>query len=391
MKDEDLDRSLHTSSMISLRHLWRILLGALFLTISCQTAMREAESTHFVYVWYDAQDRQQLYLAGVDGSEVMQLTSAEFNIGNHFDISGDQIAYTQQNTDLAEQIHILTLNNNRVKSDISHDCGQDSCVNPVWAADGRRIVYERRNAQGDEPRLYWLDAQTGETLPVFNEASVLGYRPQLSPDDRYLSFVHIPPEGDNTIGLLPAGHSLDDGHGHGALLLNQQRILVYDFETGEQVAVANLMNSQATWRGDSAEFLVADMAFAGEQFGVHLLHVDPANQQMIDISGDRTVDDATPTWSPDAEWVAFNRKLSGTAMGRQIWLMRPDGSEATPVTNDADWNHSKVQFSADGNLMLFQRFNVTQPASDPSIWLLDRNTNELRQIVPVGARPQWVP
>ncbi|MGB1251516.1 MAG: TolB family protein [Candidatus Promineifilaceae bacterium] len=358
--------------------------------VSCGSGTASDPSTQFVYVWYDAQDRQQLFLADVDGMTPVQLTSAEFNIGNQFDISQNRIIYTEQTADLQEHIHLLTLNKN-TPSTSKIDCGDDSCTNPIWAADGRRVVYERRNREGEEPRLFWLDADSQETLPVFDDETVIGYRPQLSADGRYLSFVHIPPEGESTLALLPEGHNINDGHGHGNLLLNQQRILVFDFETGEQVALANLMNSTATWAGSSAEFLLTDMAFSGEQFGVHLMYVDPAERQMIDISGDRTVDDASPTWSPDGAWIAFNRKLASTGMGRQIWLMRPDGSEAVALTDDADWNHSQVRFSADGNRLLFQRFNVTQPTSDPSIWLFDRETSDMRQIIPAGARPQWWP
>ena len=363
----------------------------LLLFISCNQSTA-SPSGRFVYVWYDAQDRQQLFLGDIHDMEPIQLSSAEFGIGNTFDLHSNRIIYTRQNADLSEQIWLLTLNKSGAQSDQPlFDCVNASCKNPIWASDGRRIVYEQRNAAGEEPRLYWLDSQTGDTLPVFDDESVIGYRPQLSVDDRYLSFIHIPPEGDNIIGLLPQGHTVDDGHGHGNLLLNEQRVVAFDFETGEQVALANLMNSAATWSGVSAEFLLTDMAFFGEQFGVHLMHVDPAKREMIDISGDNVVDDASPTWSPDGEWVAFNRKSAGTAMGRQIWLMRPDGSEATSLTNDTDWNHAQVQFSADGNQLLFQRFNVTQPTSDPSIWLFDRTTNDMRQLIQQGARPKWIP
>lgn len=366
----------------------------ILILIGCKSPQSTSSfSGRFVYFWFDAQDRQQLFLSDINGAEPVQLTSAEVGVGNGLSLHDDTLIYTQQNAALQESIWLLTLAaNGTARSDEQVlPCGDASCQNPVWASDGRRVVYERRNAQNEAPRLFWLDTRTGETLPVFNDEAVLGYRPQLSADDRYLSFVHIPQPGDDLTLLLPEGHSLDDGHGHGNLMLNQQRVLVYDFETGEQVALANLMNSEATWRTDSAEFLLTDMSFYGERFGVSLMHVDPAAREMIDISGENLIDDASPSWSPDGEWIAFNRKSAGTAMGRQIWMMRPNGSQASALTSDADWNHARVHFSADGNLLLFQRFNVTQPQSEPSIWLLDRRSNAMRRLIDEGARPLWLP
>src|SRR5690606_18396118 len=86
-------------------------------------------------------------------------------------------------------------------------CPQAECSGPVWSPDGRRVIYERRPRVGgllDSPRLYWLDADTGETLPLIDGNETPGYGARFSPDGQWLSYVSI---ADDGVVLF----NLDDG------------------------------------------------------------------------------------------------------------------------------------------------------------------------------------
>lgn len=359
-----------------------VVLGWLVL-VACGSGAGEVG---IVYIGWDGAGVTQLFVVDGDGENQRQLTTSDYGI---FDFAvapaGGSLVYAQLRADAGSDLWLIEDEEARLVL----ACPDQQCVGAVWAHDGGRVVYERRTLTGAEPRLWWLDVRSGESVPVFSDEALLGYAAAFSTDDRYLSFVQFLPPDDS---LLPPGHSFGDGHNHGADFASQptQQVTVFDFESGRQLAVPNFMNSRGVWRPGAEEVLLLDMQFLGPSFSAHILHVDVMTDAVTDISQALTVEDASPAWRGDGEWVVFGRKRSQAPMGFQLWLMRSDGSEARQLTDDANIHHGQPSFSVDGETILFQRFDITNPASDPSIWLYVVATGEMQEIVGAGSRPQWV-
>ena len=323
----------------------------------------------------------QLFVHNLETGEEQQLTNAAEGVFSYV-ASGEQAITVQDRADGGADLWLVDVNGG--ESEQILDCADVRCDQPFWSADGRRVVYVRRSLLGEEPRVYWLDSATGDTVPVFTDNELFGYAPRLSADDRYLSFVTQPPASE----LLPPGHSPSDGHDH-SLQLNTQRVTLYDFETGKQIVVPNRMSSAATWQPDSTKLLVTDLQLFGERLGIHLLLIDAESGEVDDISEVRLVEDGTPDWSADGDQLVFTRALASTAMGRQLWTMSPDGSGQQQLTNDANIHHGQPTWSADGSRILLQTFDTTRSDVPPQIVIYDVETGEMRPIVE-GNRPSWV-
>jgi Tol biopolymer transport system component len=74
------------------------------------------------------------------------------------------------------------------------DCDGDTCRNPIWTPDGRRLIYERGFNMGPgqlpvNQRLFWFDMTSQTTTPVFSDPAVIGANPRLSPDGTWLSYL----------------------------------------------------------------------------------------------------------------------------------------------------------------------------------------------------------
>jgi TolB protein len=107
------------------------------------------------------------------------------------------------------------------------------------------------------------------------------------------------------------------------------------------------------------------------------------------LSEDGAFNDGNAAWSPDGEWIAFGRRLAGTNTGRQLWLMRADGSEARALTNNIAIHYGPPSWSPDGRFLLFQQYNSSTPDEPPTVWLLENATGEFVQVTDSGLLPTF--
>ncbi|HLF01245.1 MAG TPA: hypothetical protein VI547_04675, partial [Anaerolineales bacterium] len=260
-------------------------------------------------------------------------------------------------------------------------CSSHRCTAPAFSPDGRRLAFERHP----------LDRLEASSIEVINLGD--GSRATLDGDAwhiaRFPTFAH-----DGRLAYLN---------------IFEQVIVVHDFNTGESQRIPNTSGEMGAWSPDGQYLMFPEItseppptpgpgtpapALQIDTFFSHLRRVSVSSGVSEDLSGNFTVEDAGPTYSPSGEWIAFGRKNLDQEQwtpGRQLWLMRADGGEARALTNDSLYNHSNFLWSPDGTVIVYVRFDVTDPASTTELWSISAAGAEAQLLAMGGYLPEWLP
>ena len=331
-----------------------------------------------LYISWEDEAADQLFVADFDGQTVTTspLTQTETDILD-FAVKpdGSQIAYAVLRDGGAADLWLVNSDGSQNRELLA--CPDAACSQAQWLPDSQRLIYERRTipapgAPPGNPRLWWLDVTTGQTVPLFQDSQLLGLYPRLSHNGQWLSFVS----------------PIDQG------------IQLFNLEDGSGMLIPNQMGSPAVWRPQSDSLLVTNINTSGANWSVELTSVDLASeatavlsQPIVDSAGASAdgVDDSSPAWSADGGWIAFGRKLPRTPMGRQIWVMQQDGADPYPITDDPKIHHGEISWSPDGRFLLYQQYNLEELYAKPTVWLVEISTGQRTEVASPGTLPAWLP
>ncbi|MCB0169686.1 MAG: PD40 domain-containing protein [Anaerolineae bacterium] len=321
-----------------------------------------------LYVAKDAIGNDQIFVIDPDGGDAVQLTQETYGVFD-FALSPDAstIAYSALREDGGSDLWAISPEGQTRYPLLT--CPEAVCNGVAWQPNSDRLIYERRNmlvpgAAPGPPRLWWLNLSNSETVAVFDDNQILGYGATWASDGRWLSYIAPSSQG----------------------------VQVFNVDDGRNFVVPSRLGGLAVWDPAGESLLVADLQPSDEGFAVHLLKASPETGELVDLSGEKQlVEDTSPTWSPDGAWIALTRKAAGASMGKQVWLMRSDGSEAHSLTNDTEIHHGLPAWSPDGRYLAFQRFPLREIDAKPSIWLFDLETEDLHQLAADSNRPTWIP
>lgn len=340
--------------------------------------------TSVLFSRVDDRGREQLWLAPItlapDRVELetpRQLGEAPFGVWDFaVDPGSGQVVYSMLNEDGTADL--WTLSAGARAPSLFLACPSAACAGVAFSPDSRLLAFSQRNDTGmgapvvSPPRLRMMDLATGETAAVFGDSQQLGFEPRWSTDGQWLSY--LSPD------LIGVG--------------------VYNLETGAQHFYATSTGETGVWHPRQNRLVISRMEQQGELYQVHLYAVDPTQEAAPDALGirlslhDVPVEDNSPAWSPDGEWLAFRRKeLAGPreSLGKQLWLMRGDGSDARPLTVAPAFDHGPPTWSPDGRYLLYHKFPLRGPDVTISVWVMDVTTGQEWEIARPGQRPQWVP
>jgi TolB protein len=251
-------------------------------------------------------------------------------------------------------------------------CPEAACSTPSFSSDGALLAYSKRSVTGpnvpmiNPPRLWLLDVATGESAALFSDSQRLGFEPAFSSDSKWLAFVSPQPSG---VGIL-------------------------NLESGVELFLPDGTGEVGAWRPDAPEIVMAQVITTSADYPTHLVRYNAETGARVDLSGvDALVQDDSPAFSPDGEWIAFRRKtLDGeqSTPGKQIWIMRADGSEARALTSSAEHDHAPPQWSLDGNRLTFHRYNLRNAPIVIAAMVYDVESGAYWEAATPAQEPMWL-
>jgi len=156
------------------------------------------------------------------------------------------------------------------------------------------------------------------------------------------------------------------------------QICARDSQTGQVTRVSDDLAfeemSAPAWSPDGKQLVfAAGSAFATtgqHDHKLYLINADGSDVRQI-TSGD--TNDLSPAWSPDGEWIAFHRNCD-------LWLVRPDGSEAQRVLERSDtFCALMIAWSPDSQQIAFANLHST-PTVPRTVHIVQRDGSDLRVV-----------
>ncbi len=254
-------------------------------------------------------------------------------------------------------------------------CGADLCSGASWSADGTRIAYSREpsglapGAPKGPPRVWTFSLVDGQTAPLYQDTQIIGYSPAWSSDGTWLGMV------DNSSSAIRLLRLADQKE---LLLETQQGTMGTFAPDGSRLIYTTLTFDDATAPQPFTTVMSADLGPAGG-----LTPILGRDYSLADYG--------TPAWSPDGQWIALNQRTTNSGPSKQVWRMRPDGSEATAITHDAENTYAGYRWSPWSDALVIQRFPLNKAYATPEIVLWSAVDGSIKLLAQNASLPEWLP
>jgi Tol biopolymer transport system component len=221
---------------------------------------------------------------------------------------------------------------------LTHNNSSD--YSPSWSADGSSIVFG--STRDGNPEIYKMDAD-GDNQKRLTENPAQDGAPVFSPDGRRIAFERRPSGGNYDLFVMTSG-------GDNPVRLTRN-------------TAADRLPS---WSPDGSRIAFQSSRGASGRDDIYVMKPtrEGAKNRPKNLSRHSTADDESPDWSPDGKHIAFSSERG--PWGFEIYTMRADGTDQTPVTESPAFSGSPA-WSPDGNLIVFQR----ETAGNGDIWVVN--------------------
>jgi Tol biopolymer transport system component len=267
-------------------------------------------------------------------------------------------------------IDLLRIDREGSRAILLVDCGPDRCSSPALSPSGKRIAFSREVANSntvsgyDPPRLWTADSTTGDSSELIHDTHLLLGGPSWSPDGRWIAFYDS---------------ALDD-------------IRILDLETGAEQFLPSGYGFVGSWSPDGNRIVFPVLIPVDDQFLTSLQVANLITRELEVIIDEENgwEEVGMPSWSPTGEWILIGVQTGEFGVGRQLWRLRPDGSEAQPFLLNPNFVHGGYQWDPTGARIVFQRFPIDDPGGEPEVILWDIDGRE-KLVAKNAWLPAWLP
>lgn len=344
-----------------------------------------------LYLW-PAGSQADLYATLPDGQDTNRLTESSLGVIDYIvNASGNKLAYSIAREDQGSDLYLFDLASGEQR--LVYACPERVlCQSLALDPEGKLLAFER------------LELAVGAAgKPVHNPSHVWAIRLEEGAEAFPIGFVeHVTssPIWSPTGWLAYYDSTL-------------RAITLVEAVLGPEPApfsyINNDMGLMGSWSPDGIFLLFSEIVFPQVESGAegveveqqasfysHLYRIEAESGIMVDLTGEDAgmVEDASPSYSPDGEWIAFTRKYleeDRWTLGRQLWLMRPDGSDAHQMSDEPFYGHSSLAWSPDSSAIVYMRKEQIDISKPGEIWLYEVGGGEPRQLIVGGYLPRWIP
>lgn len=329
-----------------------------------QTAGRSEGQPAIVYL--SPANASEVWLHELDGSTAQQISNTGGRVtGLEALPDGNRLVAVVINDQGGSDLHLLNWDGSDPL--LLVECGAELCSQPAASPDGRWLAYKRAAADApDQPVPWLLELVDGDTYSLEMDPLILAEVFSWSPDSSRLAF-YDPAAGGIRVRTMSSGE--------------------------ERVLETNIAQA-GSWSPDGQQLTVnveeAIDGFVSMKVYIHNFETGQS-RILLGEADDDASDYSLPAWSPDGNWLAYGTLRLAGSPAKQIWLVRPDGSDARVVTDDLARAHANYRWSPDGTRLAFQRFALGSSGNTPELVVWDMASGETEIIAQDAIEPLWLP
>jgi nickel/cobalt transporter (NicO) family protein len=332
----------------------------------------DVKRAKLVYLAPDNQpeSEDQVFVMPLGGGTPNQYTKEPSGIAG-YSVSPDAktILYTTFKVDGSSSISAI--NTDGTQQRLILNCPTSQCGDPQWYPDSQKIAYQRLDYAGDSAlskfSIWWLDMQTGKTMPVFQDQTFPSSAPAFSTNGQWLSYIS------------PANNTIQ----------------IYHLQDAKDISIPigyqGLMPEVWSPASDSILFWDAVSPEAGSS--IHVNRYILNSGQKFDLGGTQDQTDYSASWSPDGKWIAIDRNLStsdSSKKGDQVWLVKPDGTQSHVILNEPDVSYTDLNWSPDGSVLAYTRYSYDN-IGHSDVWMINIQSGQTTMLASGGFIPTLLP